>query len=137
MGFLSEIATEIQQRSIAASAPSGVLPELVAGEFVESEKTQVRLMETPGLGGVRVQERQGVKYVLQTMQIAVRGTDYLSAREVCQELYNFLNGGIRNTFLSGIYYLSLDVLQTPEFLGRDENDRWFFGFNMVAFKHPS
>ncbi len=140
MSFLEEIATEITQRGIAAPAVSGSDSgaTLVAGEFVESDALQVRLLETGTAGeGVRIQERSGMKYVLQAMQIAVRGVDYTAARSKSQELYELMNGTFRNAWLSGTYYLSIDALQPPTFLGRDERDRWFFGFNLAAFKHPS
>jgi len=138
MLFVEEIAQQIIQRGLAAPAPSSAVAELVVGEFVESPNTQVRLMETGGLGGgLRVHERPGAKYVLQTLQIAVRGVLYEKTRQTCQDLYVFFDGGIRNSTLSGTFYLSLDVLQPPSFLGRDESDRWFFGFNVAALKQPS
>lgn len=139
MAFLQEIATEIQARGIAAPPPvfAGAA-ELIAGEFVESLNLQVRLMETGSIGdGIRVQDQGGVAYASQTMQVAVRGTDYQSARAKAQQLYDLMNGTIRSTYLSGTYYLGIDVLQSPAFLARDENDRWYFAFNLVARKRPS
>lgn len=140
MSFMDEIGNEIMLRGIAAPAVSGTDPgaTLVAGEFVESNALQVRLMETqPPAGGIRVQDGPGIKYVLQAMQIAVRGVDYVTTRAKCQELFSLMNGTFRSVYLSGTYYLGIDAIQPPSFLGRDENDRWFFGFNVVATKHPS
>lgn len=140
MGFLQEIATEIEQRGIAMPPPATAgVAELVAGEIVESEAAlQVRLLETGGLGdGIRVHNRPGVSYVPQTMQITVRGTTYEAARAKVQELYTFFNGSIRNQFLSGTWYVGLDALQPPAQFGRDRNERWYFGFNAAALKRPS
>lgn len=140
MSFLQEIATELQQRQLAMPVPvTGGLPELIVGEFVESPAAlQVRLMETGAMGdGIRTQEARGAVYVNQLVQFVVRGVDYLAARNLAFALYTFANGGIRSTYLSGTYYLGLDALQTPTFMGRDENDRWFIGFNAVALKVPS
>lgn len=117
---------------------TGGLAELIAGEFVDSSALQVKLRETGGLGdGIRVHNKPGISYVPQTMQITVRGVTYEAARAKAFELYLMCNGTIRNTYLSNTYYLSLDALQPPADFGRDENDRWYFGFNVVAVKRPS
>lgn len=141
MGFIQEIANEITQRGFAAELPAPAdSAVLVAGAFVEGEPNgvQIRLMETGSIGdGIRVHDRAGVAYSAQTMQIMVRGATYQSAREKTQQLYDFFNGVIRNTTLSGTYYIGIDVLQEPAQLARDENDRWYFGFNLVARKRPS
>lgn len=136
MGFLEEIAQEIQNTGVDYPPPVG---GLAIGEYLEQQDAMVVLYENGGAGpGLRVQEQPGVKYVEQAGQVIVRGVDNPSARAKAMQLWTTVfNGSVRNRTLLGTYYLTLEALLPPAQLQRDGQDRWYFFFNFRAIKEPS
>lgn len=69
------------------------------------------------------------------IQILARGAarDYSGPRLLIEQIYQSL--AARGAFVQGTArYLDLEPLQPPYELGRDENERWVFGFNLRIWK---
>ena len=134
MGFLDELSEEIRLNGIDDYPPDG---GLMANEIRDGAGDEVTaLFESSGGPGERVQDVPGTKYAEQIVQVQCRSRSQQTARSRCYQIYNLFNGrGSEN--IGGTYYVSLDPLQAPFLLQRDENDRWIYAVNFTALKVPS
>lgn len=141
MPYANELLAYIEEQDLAV--PDDPDAAVVVGEYVElpGNPRLIVIREAVSSGGsVRVQEKRGSAYVRQRAQLLIRsrsGNDYEATRAFAQRVYDAMNGKVRNTYLSGTWYLGLDADSVPSFVGRDENNRFYFEINIEAFKVPS
>ena len=136
--FIQEIAQLVLDAQLAAVPPITSCWALKVNESDDHLDREVILYSTGGLAAIRVQEEKGAKYVQQLAQVRVRALDQLEAAERAQALWRqVFNGQVRNRYVLDTYYLGVDVEQPVYFLGRDDSDRYLFGFNIRALKEPS
>ena len=134
MAVLDDLAQFIDTSSTAFSRSSnlGIGIALDSGSL---SNTFAALYETPGQVGSlafsttanlaeRVFDRPRV-------QVICRSTSYTTARTNTQTIYDLLDG-VANRKLptsTGTLYVSIEAVQAPFSLGRDENDRWLISTN--------
>ena len=70
------------------------------------------------------------------VQVRTRNTDYATGR-LAIEAYFRAMAALVNRSLSGVYYIGAECLQSPFSLGKDENNRWHFAFNVRIEKDLS
>lgn len=90
-------------------------------------------------GAPTVRHFGGVAYEVRRYQVFVRDTTYAAA-ESRAELMHTTFDAIANLSLPAVTptarYLTVDALQPPYLLERDENDRVVMSFNIEAWRHP-
>lgn len=139
MGFTEELAGLLVNAGVSNYPPSG---GLIRGEYKDLKKADgsdqelLVIRETGSSDQMSVQETVGIKYVEQTAQILTRATTYPVARSLIYAAYDVFRV-VRNQLIQGTFYMGIDPVQSPFQIARDENDRWFFAFNLRAKKRIS
>lgn len=135
--FLDELARRITDAGVARlQEVDGVLPPIFFNQFTEAPDTQVVLVATQGLPGIRVQEKKGESYVNQSAQVQVRDVKQRDASNLAHQIWAIYNEVV-NTTIMGVSYLAIFCEQQEFYLGSDANDRYVYGFNLRALKQPS
>lgn len=67
------------------------------------------------------------------LQVMVRNVDYQTGRTTIEQMKNILHG-LSEQIINGKRYLLIKALQSPEFLGYDENNRAEFVCNFEIIK---
>jgi hypothetical protein len=118
-----------------ASAGAGtVSTNLFYGSLPDSPDNCTALYEYPGeppqgvLGPSAVWDHE-----YPHVQVRHRNTSYAAGR-LAIELYFTAMATVINRSLSGVYYVGAECLQSPFSLGKDENGRWHFAFNVRICK---
>lgn len=93
----------------------------------------VVLYEYPGLPRRKTQTGT---YQQPRIQVNSRSKNYVEAGSLIWAAYNAL-ASIQNQDILGVYYVSVEPLQDPFYLRKDENDRHIFAFNAQVIKRPS
>lgn len=135
MPILTEVATYLAANSTLAVG--GVTGTLQITQMTDDmANTVVALYETggsatvkafsTGAGAARVYEQPG-------LQALSRSTSYATARASAGIVYDLLDG-ISNTTMTGVTYLSVDAVQPPFAIGRDDNERHLISVNFQVKK---
>lgn len=132
--FVEEIADEIINAGIDSIPPAG---GLIVNEFLDHIPELTVIFENAAGPGLRIHNLFGTKYPEQNFQVAVRSPDQTIARSRALAIYNLFNGTVRNRFLKDTYYISIDPVQAPFLVQRDENDRFVYAVNFTAVKRIS
>jgi len=74
-----------------------------------------------------------VVYEQPNLQLLSRSTTYTQARTVAETVYTTLNG-LGTTTMTGTRYLSVDAVQSPFSIGRDDNERYLVSVNFRVKK---
>lgn len=133
MGFMQEIAA----RLVATGAATGAT--VIAGPKATIVGTGpwIQLNETGGSGPARTQNSVATPaYVRPSMQILITASGWETARAKAQACYNALVG-VRNTTLSGTWYMEINPDQEPFDWPLDTAGRPRVGFNISTYKRPS
>ena len=132
--ILDDVATYLATNSTRLTV--GV--NLTKSFMPDNPDTVTTLFETGGFGplntfttggGARVYEQPG-------LMIHSRSTDYQTVRLVMEDVFTILDG-IGNTTLptaTGIRYGSVDAVQSPFLINRDQNDRFVMSINFDVMK---
>jgi len=100
----------------------------------------VSLIETGGLAPEKTQNRKTKPaYQRPGLQVIVRATDYIVARNRAVEVYNTISA-VRNQFVGnapGTWYLNMAPQQEPFDGGSDEQGRPKVLFNIIAYKRAA
>ena len=62
------------------------------------------------------------------IQVRVRNTSAATGRTVIENIFNYLDGS-GNVSLSSVFFLSIDAVQSPFPMGKDENNRTEYSVN--------
>lgn len=130
MALLDDIATVLVGGGIGLTITSGTTGNLCLGMLPDSPVACGSLVEYEGEGLMRRMDDAGQLTERPRVQFMWRDTDYntgLAQIRAAWKLCDVTNFTINTTF-----YQRLEPLQAPFALGRDDNDRWLFAFNMVA-----
>ena len=139
--LLDDIATYLDAQSTVLkklSGTTGNLSKAFMGDAAPTPDTIVTLYETGGSGPVHVFTTGGQTrwYEQPTLQALSRSTSYRTARNNAEIVFTKLDG-TANTLLptsTGIFYLSIDAIQSPFSIGRDENGRHLVSVNFTVVK---
>ncbi len=90
-------------------------------------------------GGMAPEHNQGtltLRYEFPRVQVLVRNTSYATGMLKARDIMGDMAAAADST-MSGVVYHSVDALQSPFFLQRDDNNRWVFACNYQVFKAVS
>jgi hypothetical protein len=94
------------------------------------------LIETGGLGPLRTHNRPTtIAYERPGAQIVVRCSNYVTARDLCRNLY-FAVATVKNQFLNTVWYREIKITQVPFDAGSDQQNRATVIFNVIGDKRP-
>lgn len=125
---------------LAAQGEGTVGTNIFLGSMPDSPDDLVALIEVGGdppvdtfgavAGNINVEKPQ--------IQVQCRAAqdDYSSARVKAESVYKNLHG-LAGATLNGTKYLSIDAVESPFNIGRDQNGRWLSGFNIILWKLPN
>lgn len=121
MSMLSEVAAYLTAHSLGTLGTDMYLHRL---QDVGVPALAVCLFQRPGRPGIRTHDIAGVAYEQPDLSIMVRGgpTQYATAMTRAQDITDAL-AEVTNTTLSGVRYLSIDVVTPPEDAGVDSHAR--------------
>jgi hypothetical protein len=141
MPFPDEIAARLVAEGVGVMGTSAGLPNSIyvssKAAIPSSGGPFLTLIETGGSGSSKTQNDTATEHP--TLQLTARGTTYPSARAMLADAYAALGGanGLYNTFLSGVYYLSLTARQaTATDVGMDDSGRPMVVLNFDFEKQP-
>jgi len=139
--LLPDLLTYIDAQSTAFKKFAGTTGNLGISLLLDGPNvpnTITAIYETQGLPAAKAfstSARAQVVYEQPRFQIIARSTKYSTARTNIETIYTLLDG-IQATLptSTGTYYQSIDALQAPFSLGRDEEERWLIACNFQAQK---
>jgi len=132
--LLDDIATYLA----ASSTRFGVGISLTVSIQPAAPGTLTSLYEAGGVSPVHYFSTgaQTREFERPSMQVIARSTSYQVARANIEEVFTLLDGihdrGLPTT--TGTHYQSVDAIQSPFPLGRDENERWRLAVNFTITK---
>lgn len=130
MTTIADIAGMLQTAAVATFGTN-----LFAGGFDESPDTQLALSETPGMLSDHVLGQNPPAALHPRIQITSRAVDYVDAEALAQAAFDAI-GNLTGVVVGGVTYIRVEALQPPSQIGRDENGRWIFGFNLQVTRSP-
>ena len=140
--ILDDVATWLAANSTLLSV-GGTTGTLTKAVMLDSQPdTVATLLETGGLPTVQAfstgTNNTQVVYERPNLQLLSRSTSYVTARNVAETVYTLLDGYTGTLPTStGTRYLSVDAIQAPFSLGRDENERYLVSVNFQIRKEVS
>lgn len=129
--LLDEIGVYLEGQAIGARGTN-----LFLGFLPDAPDAAVALLEYSGLEGLYIHEIAGPAYERPRVQVVARAATYTAARTKAEDAHKAL-GRVSNTPLSGVWYVSIDALQSPFLVERDANQRVVIGFNVQVIKARS
>ena len=129
--LLDELATYLAAQGIGTQ---GV--DLFNGVLPDSPPDAVALFEYGGVAPVHALGGGQAKYERPRVQVVARATTYSAARSKIETIYKLLQA-VSNASLSSVRYLSIEAVQSPFLLTRDENARVVLACNFQIVKELS
>jgi hypothetical protein len=126
--ILDEVAEFLADQNLAVPGT-----DLFRWSMPDQPDDCIALYEYGGDPPMRTHDAPSIAYEQPRVQIVVRGATASAGRQRIEGIYRTL-AGIKNTALSGTKYLSVEPIQQPFLLRRDQNDRPTFAFNCQAVK---
>ena len=125
----SYMAAQSTQFTVGVSMTKTFMPD--------APDTLTTLYETGGFSPVHYFSTGQTRDVERpSLQVIARSTSYQVARTNIEEVFTLLDGihdrGLPTT--TGTHYQSIDAIQSPFSLGRDENERWRLAVNFTITK---
>jgi hypothetical protein len=118
--------------SYLASEGIGVVgTDLFKGQIPDSPDNCVAIFEYAGQRPETTHDNATFEHP--GLQVRVRNLNYANGRQKIHDVFEVLHG-LCNTNLSSTFYLSIFAIQSPESIGRDENDRVEFVQNFAVTK---
>ena len=139
--LLDDVTTYLDAQSTALkklAGTTGNLSKAFMGDAAPTPDTIVTLYETGGTDPIHVFTTGGQTrwYEQPTLQALSRSTSYQTARDNAEVVFTKLDG-LANTLLptaTGVFYLSIDAIQSPFSIGRDANNRHLVSVNFSIVK---
>lgn len=110
--------------------------DLFAGELPAGVINGIVLTQYPGSPPELTCGSDGWKLEMSRVQLRVRNTSEATALNKAKNAAAALSK-VKNQSIEGIYYRSVNLVQSPGLLYRDENNRPNYGFNVSCEKVPS
>lgn len=134
--LLDEIAKLLQDNSIAT-----VDTDLFKGAAPATPHTCTTLYETPGIAPTFCMSTAPV-FEQAGLQVISRSTNYKTARNKAESIYRRFIGTGNATLkptstATGTKYLNIEAVQTPFYLGIDDNKRHMVSCNYLVWKQLS
>lgn len=126
--IVDEVATYLEDQGLGDLGT-----DLFRWSMPDAPDECVAVYEYAGEQPVRVHDIAAIAQEQPRVQIVVRSATASAGRQRAEDIYRRLSL-VKNTDLSGTRYLSIEPLQNPFFLERDQNDRPKFVFNCQAVK---
>lgn len=127
MPLLEDVASLLTAGSF--SLVSGTTGNLALGTLPDSPVLCGSLVEYEGDALLRSQDDAGALTEMPRVQFMWRDTDYNSGVTAVRAAWAACD--VVNTTINSTFYQRITPLQAPFTLGRDENDRWLFAFNLT------
>ena len=110
--------------------------DLFTGLLPDAPDAAVAIIEYGGTAPTHTLGGGTAKYEQPRVQVVARATTYSAARSKIETIYKLLQA-VSNASLSSVRYLSIEAVQSPFLLTRDENARAVLACNFQIVKELS
>ncbi len=138
MTILDELATYlVANTTLTVGGTTGTLTKAIMRD--SQPDTVASLFETGGLPSRQAFStgtNTDIVWERPSVQLLSRSLSYQTARAAAEAVYQALDG-LGETTMSGTRWGSVDAIQAPFSLGRDENERYLVSVNFQIHKEVS
>jgi hypothetical protein len=130
MPLLEDLVSVLTGGGVGLTLTTGTTGNLCLGLLPDSPVNCGSLVEYEGNTLLRSQDDAGTLTERPRVQFMWRDSDYTTGLAQIRDAWALMD--ITNATINATFYQRVEPVQAPFVLGRDDNDRWLFAFNLVV-----